>query len=356
MALILVGALLMFLLGQDDFAAVRGVCKDMALLSVSMQHPAAGAAALAGQVQQAAAQVAPPTLATTARTTLSTTTGGTTPTTKAALPVTGGTIPKKAADAGKVLTQMLAGDKGVGGIAVKNRSGKAISVPDMLKKKLELTVDVASKQPQVLIVHTHTTENFLTYDAGFYNPADIARTKDMTRNICAAGKALCETLNARGVVSIHDTTIHDNPQYTGAYERSEKTVKALLKRYPSVKVVLDIHRDAIMPDSTTHVKPTASVDGRPAAQLMIVAGTVNTTALPHPNWQKNMAFAVQLQKKLTDTHKNLMRPLYVVASRYNQHLSAGYLLIEVGSDVNTVEEAEYSAQLLGKTLADFLKK
>ena len=226
----------------------------------------------------------------------------------------------------------------------------------MLQQKLDLTVALNTKQPQVLIVHTHTTESFLTYDAGFYNPADVARSKDMTRNICAAGKVLCDTLNAAGVVTVHDTTIHDNPQYTGAYERSEQTVKALLKKYPSVKVVLDIHRDAIMPDSTTHVKPVASVDDRSAAQLMIVAGVADTKALPHPNWQKNLAFAVQLQKKLTDTHKDLMRPLYVVASRYNQHLSAGYLLIEVGSDVNTVAEAEYSAQLLGKTLAEFLKK
>lgn len=325
-------------------------------MSVGLQQPGEGAVLLAQRIEKAAQQVSPPTVGTEGTTSSSTTSSlvTTAPTTKAEVPTAGVRVPKKAANAGKVLTQDLSGDKGAGGIAVRNRSGKVFDIVKELQKGSGIRVERNSEQPQVLILHTHTTENYLTYDAGFYNPADVVRTKDMTRNVCAAGKAVADALNAAGIYTLHDTTIHDNPQYTGAYGRSEQTAAALLKKYPSIKVVLDVHRDAILPDDTTHVKPTAAIEGKNAAQMMIVAGVVSTDALPHPNWQKNFSFALQLHKKLSDTYPSLMRPLYVVASRYNQHLSPGYLLVEIGSDVNTEREAVYSGQLLGKTLAEIL--
>lgn len=351
-------ALCVLLIGQGSADQWSAFGKKAAMLSVGLQQPEGGAQVLGERVEQAMAQVSPTTMlpSTTAATTLTTAVTRAT-TTAAAIPAATGVTPKKAADAGTVLTQLLStGTEFVQGVAVRNRSGKAFNIAKELAVGTDITLQKNTKEPQVLIVHTHTTESFLTYDAGFYNPADVERTKDMSRNICAAGAAVVAALNKAGVAAVQDTTIHDSPQYTGAYGRSEQTVKAALKKYPSVKVVLDVHRDAILPSDTSRVKPTATVGGKKAAQMMVVAGVVSTDALPHPNWQKNFSFALQLQKKLANTYPDLMRPLYIVASRYNQHLSPGYLLVEIGTDVNTVAEAVYSGELLGKTLAELLAK
>ena len=255
---------------------------------------------------------------------------------------------------GKILTQKLDAGKNIqAGIALLNRSGTAVDLAAALKRPLTQTFEKTDR-PQVLILHTHATEQFMLYDAGYYNEGDRDRTKDKRQNVCAVGKAVAAELEAAGVKVIHDTTAHDSPQYTGAYTRSAATVEGYLEKYPSIKVVLDIHRDAILRGDTTLVKPTVEVNGRKAAQVMIIAGVVSTEALPHPEWQQNLTLAARWQQRMDAACPGVMRPLYTVASRYNQHLSPGYLLVEVGSEGNTVAEVTYSGQLLGKTLAELL--
>lgn len=345
LAWVLAGVLTVFLCGQVSAEGFLQFGKTTAVLAAGLNEPI-NSAALVGEwfnnTFTTTATTPPTTLPTTAPTTA----------VQAIAPVT---TPAKPSASGTVLIQNMAGGETVGGVTVRNRSGKAFD----LKKEIAAGTNVSfknTKDPQVLIIHTHTTEGYLTYDTGFFNPADIERTFDTKRNVCAAGEALKTALEKQGVVTVHDTTVHDNPQYTGAYSRSEATVKALLKKYPTVKVVLDLHRDAVIPKENTHVKPTAKVGGKQAAQMMIIAGVVSTKALPHPKWQENFHFALQLQKSLESTYPDLMRPLYLVGSRYNQHLSTGYLLVEVGTDVNTVAEAEYSATLLGNMIAKLLKR
>ncbi len=262
--------------------------------------------------------------------------------------------PKEDGSGGKVYTRKLdTGDTRTHGVAVRNSSGKAVDIAAALATKLTPRF-TDTDQPQVLIVHTHTTEAYLSYDTGYYNAKDRARTNDTARNVCAVGDALAEALADCGIVALHDKTIHDEP-YSGAYNRSAKTVQDYLLRYPSIQVVLDLHRDALMEGETGLVKPTATVDGKKAAQMMIIAGVLSTSALPNPHAEQNLALAAQWQKRLTAQYDGLMRPLSTVGSRYNQHLHAGYLLVEVGSEGNTLAEAVYSAQLLGKTLAEVLK-
>ncbi len=262
--------------------------------------------------------------------------------------------PKEDGSGGKVYTRKLdTGDTREHGIATRNSSGKAVNIAAALSAKLTPKF-TDTDAPQVLIVHTHTTEGYMTYDAGYYNAADRDRTTDRTRNICAVGDALVKTLAEHGIVAIHDDTVHDEP-YSGAYTRSAKTVQKYLDKYPSIQVVLDLHRDALMEGNSGLVKPTVTVDGKKAAQTMIIAGVLSTDALPNPYTEQNLALATQWQKALTVRYDGLMRPLSTVGSRYNQHLHAGYLLVEVGSEGNTVAEAVYSAQLLGKTLAELLK-
>lgn len=263
------------------------------------------------------------------------------------------TPPGNKGNGGDILTRKLTtGDRLKSGIATVNRSGISVDIASFLEKDLPFRFG-NTKDPQVLILHTHTTEGYMTYDAGYYNAGDRDRTKDNTKNVCAVGEAIRLTLEAAGITAIHDTTIHDSPQYTGAYTRSAATAQEILERYPSIRVVLDIHRDAVL-EAGAVVKPTATVDGKKAAQMMLITGVVTTDDLPHPNWQKNLTLATQLQAALDEVSPDLMRPLNTVASRYNQHLSPGWLLVEVGAEGNTVEEAVYSGQILAKTLAQLL--
>lgn len=272
----------------------------------------------------------------------------------AALPAyTAVTPPKNDKSGGKVVTRkMSTGDRHKYGIATVNRSGKLEDIPAALEADLPFTFD-DTDDPQVLILHTHTTEGYMTYDAGYFLAGDRDRTRDHKKSVCAVGEAIRLTLEAAGIGVIHDTTVHDSPQYNGAYGRSAQTAEAILKKYPSIKLVLDVHRDAVLENGAV-VKPTATVEGKKAAQMMLITGTVTTAELPHRHWQKNLALSTQLQAALDKVSPDLMRPLNTVASRYNQYLSPGWVLVEVGAEGNTVEEAVYSGQILAETLLKLL--
>lgn len=275
-----------------------------------------------------------------------------------AVPATpqGSTVPVKQAGAGVVLTQTLsAGKEFVGGVAIKNNSKKPVDLAAVLAKKPKLGFSAASAEVQVLITHTHTTECYLGYDAGFYNPDDKSRTDDATKNVVAVGERVAQQLRQAGIGVIHDTAIHDQP-YNEAYSHSRKAVEAYLKKYSTIRVVLDIHRDAMYQSNGTRVKPTAVIDGKKAAQLMLIVGMKNTKTVPNPHTAENLAFGAHLQQALHTEYAGLMRPLLLADARYNQQLTSGMVLVEVGTDVNTLEEACYSAELLGKSLAKLLKE
>ncbi len=249
--------------------------------------------------------------------------------------------------------QMSAGSGFVQGVAIRNKSGKSVNIASSLAHTPALGLSQNSVQPQVLIVHTHTTECYMSYDAGFYNPDDPTRTDDPTKNMVAVGKQVAAQLEAAGIGVIHDTAIHDQP-YDGAYGHAKASIQAYLKQYPSIKVVLDLHRDAIYADSTTYIKPTAEINGKNAAQIMIIVGMLNSKTAPNTHTAENLAFGARLQQRLHQTYPGLARPLLLADARYNQQLTNGSLLIEVGSNANTLEEACYSGELLGGVLAEVL--
>ena len=267
-------------------------------------------------------------------------------------PITMTKPPENKRDGGRVVEKtMHTGDRGKG-VAITNRSGTAVDIAAALGR--ELAVGWAdTTEPQVLILHTHTTEGYMTYAADYYNAADRHRTTDHSRNVCAVGETVRLTLAAYGIAAIHDTTLHDSPVYAGAYTRSAETAQAYLEQYPTIRVVLDLHRDAVAQGETL-VRPVATVEGKEAAQMMIIAGVVDSDALPHPHWEQNLTLAAHWQAALDAVSPDLMRPLNLTASRYNQHLSPGWLLVEMGAEANTVEQAVYSAQILGRTLAQLL--
>lgn len=144
---------------------------------------------------------------------------------------------------------------------------------------------------------------------------------------------------------MHDAVYGYNNSYTG----SRKTVAEYLKKYPSIKYVFDIHRDALL-NSENVYKVITYDESTPAAQIMLVVGT-DSAGASHPGWRKNLSFAVDAQYLLTKRLENLMRPICIKKSSYNQQLSPGALLIEVGTCANTLAEAKTSAEILGETLA-----
>ena len=208
--------------------------------------------------------------------------------------------------------------------------------------------------PQVLIMHTHTTESFEPYERANFDNQFNYRTTDNSKNVVMVGNAVAEQLELAGIGVIHDTTVHDYPSYTGSYERSAETVKNLLIRYPDIKVVLDIHRDAIG-DDTFIKQPVAVIDGKKSAQIMIISGC-DDGSMNMPNYLKNFRFACLLQQQLESDYSGLTRPILFDYRKYNQDLTTGSLLIEIGSHGNTLEQVKYAGTLFGASLVRTLEQ
>ena len=208
--------------------------------------------------------------------------------------------------------------------------------------------------PQVLIMHTHTTESFEPYEREYYDSNFNYRTTDSSKNMIMVGDAIAEQLESAGIGVIHDTTVHDYPSYTGSYERSAETVKNALIQYPSIKIVLDIHRDAVGGDGVIK-QPVVEVNGKKASQVMIISGCDDGT-MNMPNYLKNFRFACLLQQQMESDYAGFTRPILFDYRKYNQDLTTGSILIEVGSHGNTLEQVEYAGELIGSSLARALQQ
>ena len=274
---------------------------------------------------------------------------------QAVTPDSSASVPEKQAGAGVVLTQQMSSGKTfVQGVAIKNNTKQSADIAAVLAYTPNTGFDADATDVQVLITHTHTTECYLDYDAGFFNPDDKSRTDDATKNMIAVGERVAQQLREAGIGVVHDTEIHDQP-YSTAYTHSRKAVEKYLAKYPSISIVLDIHRDAVYQSDGTRIKPTTVINGRKAAQMMIIIGMKNTNSVPNAHTADNLSFGARLQQTMHRQYATVMRPMVLADARYNQQLCNGMILVEVGSDVNTLEEACYSGELLGKGLVETLK-
>lgn len=242
-----------------------------------------------------------------------------------------------------------------GVVKIKNTNKTKIDTAELLKAKADLSVN--KKEPSVLIFHTHTTESYQYLDRDFYAVGYTARSNDLKKNVARVGDAIAEEIEKAGYKVIHDKTVYDT-KYTGAYERSRNGISEILKKYPSIQVILDIHRDAIEQTDGTKIKPTATVNGKKAAQVMIISGCQEqgNSIENFADWKYNLIFATQLQQSMEENFPGLTRPIFFCPRRYNMHMSHCSLLLEVGSDSNTLEEAYYSGKCIGKSLAKLLEK
>ena len=236
-----------------------------------------------------------------------------------------------------------------GAVYIDNRSDRSFDAT-MFATSLSTQL-TESDLPQVLIVHTHGSEAYTMPPGEEYVPSGDCRTTDTNFSVVRVGEEIAAVLEAAGIRVLHDKTLHDYPSYSGAYNRSLAAVERYLERYPSIVMVLDIHRDAISDSAGNVYKVVSGVAGVNAAQMAFVIGT-DGGGLSHPGWRENLKLAAAIQQTLCADFPTLMRPITVRNSRYNQHTTAGSLLVEVGAAGNSLDEALLSARLLGEAIVD----
>lgn len=212
----------------------------------------------------------------------------------------------------------------------------------------------SSGEPQVLIIHTHTTESYERDSDGYYDTSYSGRSLCPANSVVGVGAVLAQTLADNGISTIHDGTVFDDPVYNYSYSRSRERIEEILKEYPSIKVVLDIHRDGIA-DGDVRVAPVAEINGKKAAQLMIICGCDDGTGIL-PDYIYNLRFATYLQNGIEADNEGLTRPMLFDYRFYNQDLTRGSLVIEFGALANDISQVRYTAELAGKSIARLLKE
>jgi len=236
-------------------------------------------------------------------------------------------------------------------IAIKNFTKHKIDVAKLLSEPLDL--DFSKKGPKVLVYHTHTSESYVLKKEDLGKKDVPAFNSNPKYNVVRVGEELAENLRKYGIETLHNATVHDNNR-SAAYGVAIKTLESYMKSYPSIKVYIDIHRDAA---KDTKYRPVTTINGKNAAQIMFVVGT--NDQLPHDNWQENLKFALKIQKKLNEKYPGLARPMWIVGKRYNQHVSKQALLVEVGGDGNLlsecIESMKYLAEAINEVLSEELK-
>lgn len=237
-----------------------------------------------------------------------------------------------------------------GGLSIKNATSYEIDVREMLSQKPGIVLP--EEGPQILIIHTHGSEAYTQAGLDHYESNDDHRTANKEFNIIRIGDELTKIFEEAGLRVIHDREIYDYPSYTGSYRRSGEAVEKYLEQYPDIAVVLDVHRDALGANGVVY-KTMAEEKGVCASQIMLLAGSDNS-GLYHPDWKTNLSLALYLQNAVTARHPSLMRPVSLVRERYNQQLTKGSLIIEVGSSGNTLQEALAAIRLFGDAAAPAL--
>ena len=229
----------------------------------------------------------------------------------------------------------------VGNTKISNYSNLELNLEE-LSKPISMKIDA---QTDFLIYHTHATESYTIENQEIEN----YRTTNSEYNMIAIGKEFEKELKKRDFSSLHDTILHDYPNYNGSYAHSLETITKYMKS-KKFDFILDIHRDAISSDLT--YGPICEINGEKVAQLMFVVGT-NASGLKHSEWMKNLKVALMIQNRANEMYPGLFRDMNLSKSRYNQHVSNGAFIIEVGTTGNTLEEAKNSMKYLANVIESF---
>jgi stage II sporulation protein P len=211
-----------------------------------------------------------------------------------------------------------------------------------------------SDGPVVLILHTHASEAYLPSSADYLTEeiGKASYSDDQKRTVVAVGAVLCEELNKKGIPTIHCSEMHgDGGSLRHSYERAADCIQNYIDKYPTIRFVIDLHRDGILDADGAYVRTVSIVNGEEVAQIMAVVGT-DCNGEDYPHWQENFVLAMRLREGLCAISPSLARPIYLRRSSYNQEIAPRSLLLEIGSGANTVEEAMRAARYAAQVLAD----
>ena len=231
-------------------------------------------------------------------------------------------------------------------VTVKSNADLEPDLQELISRPLNW--DLTGEEPTVLILHTHGTESYTKQSGENYAESSAYRTLDKQYNMISLGDHLAQLLENGGVKVIHDRELHDYPSYSGSYAHARKSIAAYLKEYPSIRLVLDLHRDA-SGDNDNQMRTHATVNGKPSAQLMLVVGT-NGTGLEHPDWEEILALGLKLHTQCQRISPGIMRYVNLRAQRFNQDLSPGALIVEIGAAGNTHAEALTATEVLAEAI------
>lgn len=245
-----------------------------------------------------------------------------------------------------------------GAAYINNQTGLICNLDKLLKADLrgyDYELITATDSPKVLIVHTHATEAYSKEGAISYSDesAEIARALDCDENVVSLGNIMAEALNEYGVRTLHCEVMHDSIQNKDSYLRSANTIKNYLEKYPSIELVIDLHRDSIISSNGEMLRPVILIDSEPVAQVMCIVGS-DWLGEECERWQDNLSLALKLREYLNGKYTNLCRPPELRGTSYNQELSRYSLHIEIGASGNNLKEAKRSCELVAQAIAEIL--
>lgn len=240
-----------------------------------------------------------------------------------------------------------------GRVYISNSTSHELSVSELQEP---FAAALGKEGPQVLILHTHGSEAYTPVPGTEIVWSGDYRTTDYRYNVVRVGDEMAEVLGAAGLSVLHDRTLYDYPNYSGAYDRALAAIRKYLEQYPSICFVLDVHRDAIEDGQGNQYKVVSEVEGEgAAAQMSLVVGS-DGSGLEHPEWLENLRLAAAVQQDILEHYPTLMRPVLLRNSRYNQHATTGSLLLEVGAAGNSPEEAVLAGRLFAERFAEVQKE
>lgn len=237
-----------------------------------------------------------------------------------------------------------------GGEVLQNLSVYSVD-PEALTRPAPETA--SGKGPLVLILCTHSSECYSDGVSVLSPIGDAIYSTDPDAGVLAVGKALAESLSQKGVPSLFCNVRHDEPTLRGSYARAKESIETLLKEYPSIKYIIDLHRDGIVSEDAI-VASSVEWEGESYAQILPVVGSDGDGSEVYP-WKENLALALEMEKRLNELCPQLCRPVSLRNSPYNQNLAEHALLLEIGAAGNTKEEALRSAELLARGIAGYFK-
>ncbi len=231
----------------------------------------------------------------------------------------------------------------VNGVYIKNTSSHELDAASL--SAMDFSARPGTEGPQVLIIHSHGSEAYSMPPGEEYVPTGDYRTDDDRCNVLRVGDEVAAVLSSHGLSVLHDRTLHDVPNYNDSYSNSLAAIENYVANYPSLVFILDIHRDAIADADGNQYKLVSEEEPR-AAQVSLVMGNA------FDGWQDNLKLAVAVQNHICENYPTLMRPITVRGYRYNQHMTPGSMLVEIGAAGNSMDESLLAARIFANGLAE----